>query len=247
VRSLFRFEVPCCSADSTLAEQRSGAAEVAAEWRSLFRDSIRPYVRGGVAAPARSGAASSGVIKVWYEGSDVEQSEVLIALRRDTWHAAGSLVMVHLYVLVHTRSFLLCLAGPLIAILAVPLTYVACACFFGATTVSFTSFLALFLVVGFGADVVFVYTDFWNSSKQHRENDEDRVVWTYGCAAKASFATTATTALSFLANLASAIRALRQFAFFMGLCVMLAWLLVSLIYLPLCLVDSAALHSASGR
>jgi hypothetical protein len=244
---VFRFDVPCCGVTATLAEQRAGVAGANAEWETFFQTSARPFIQSGVAPDTPPGVVIDGAdsivsdIRVWYTGSDIEQAEVLSALYNDLGYAAGSLALVHFYVLVHTRSFLLCLAGPLIAILAVPLAYVTCAVLFGATTISFASFLSLFLIVGFGADVVFVYTDFWNSSKQYRDTYEDRVLWTYGCAAKASLATTATTALSFLANLASTIRALRQFAFFMGLCVMFAWLLVSLIYLPLCLVDERAL------
>jgi hypothetical protein len=66
---------------------------------------------------------------------------------------------------------------------------------------------------------------------------EKRLAWTLKYAMKASFATTATTALSFLSNLISVIRALRQFGFFMGLCVIVVWLLITIVYAPLCMID----------
>ena len=64
-----------------------------------------------------------------------------------------------------------------------------------------------------------------------------RLAWTYFHAGKAAFATTATTAVSFFANLASILKPLREFGFFMGLCVLLVWVLLTLIYIPLCLVS----------
>lgn len=62
-------------------------------------------------------------------------------------------------------------------------------------------------------------------------------------------ATSVTTALSFFANLASVLKPLREFGFFMGLCVIVVWLLLSLVYVPLCMVDEfwCRRRSASER
>jgi predicted RND superfamily exporter protein len=84
---------------------------------------------------------------------------------------------------------------------------------------SIASFLSLFLVVGLGSDVIFVYTDFWRDSSSVTVREVDRLVWTYQKAGKASLATTFTTSLSFFANLVSVLKPLREFGMFMGLCV----------------------------
>jgi hypothetical protein len=240
IRSAFRFSIPCGTGSS---EDLAKCADGFNAWREFFTDHLHPFLSEPyVVKNTRAGDGEDEYyepFKVWYFGSDVDDFEVIQAIVGDFWYAFGSMLAVHLYVLVHTRSFLLALTGPLISVAAVPLTYALCAIIFGHTQVSFASFLALFLVVGFGADVAFVYTDFWDQSlkKDDLVSDTERVLWTYAIAAKASLATTATTALSFLANLASAIRALRQFALFMGLCVMVTWMLISLVYLPLCVFD----------
>jgi hypothetical protein len=105
---------------------------------------------------------------------------------------------------------------------------------------SLASFLSLFLVVGLGSDVVFVYTDFWHHAERMEdlEGMDSKLLWTLQNAGKASLATTVTTALSFFANLVSVLRPLREFGMFMGLCVVFAWVLITLIFLPLCAVDS---------
>merc|ERR1719149_355737 len=80
------------------------------------------------------------------------------------------------------------------------------------TSLGIASFLALFVIVGFGSDNIFVYTDFWHDSWDHIEDRKaasasfDRLTWTYRNAGKATFATTFTTSLSFFANLASTLK-----------------------------------------
>lgn len=226
LRSVFRFKIYCCDQDSsTTAQRRAFNDRINDEWTSFIRNDLYPLVS----------AWNDHGLRVYLDGSNVEMTEVKLALWGDIWLAIGSMVFVHVYLLFHTRSFLLSLIGPLLAALALPLSFVVCGLIFGTTTVSFASALALFLTVGFGADVILVYTDFWRASVRRRAKEADRLAWTYRHAGGASFATTATTALSFFANLASAIRALRQFAFLMGLCVVFAWILISLIYTPLCI------------
>mmetsp|Transcript_30232 Transcript_30232/g.86638 ORF Transcript_30232/g.86638 Transcript_30232/m.86638 type:complete len:1324 (+) Transcript_30232:1-3972(+) len=230
IRSAFRFKLPCCSVQAPLEEKRAAQEKFTQEWYEFSTNFLMPILRESLHEDS---------IRIWYQGSDYSDFEVKEALAGDFSLAIASLAFVCFYLLIHTRSVILSLLGPVIALLSVPLAYVICAMLFGATTVSFANFLALFLIVGFGADVIFVYTDCWRESAFHVENQDDaeRLAWTFQRAAKASFATIATTALSFLANLASVIRALRQFGFFMGLCVMLAWVLISLIYTPLCVLD----------
>jgi len=96
---------------------------------------------------------------------------------------------------------------------------------------------SFFLVIGLGADVVFVYTDTWSAAVLKPYSDADRIMWLYRKAGKASLVSSLTTSASFLANLASAVRPLREFGMFIGLCVMFAWVLVSLSFPPLCLAE----------
>lgn len=234
LRSAFRFRVPCVGTDAQRAEV---VRQFNAEWVFVLETILLPVLRAGLEGIPMPSDGDPPPLRVLYDGSNVRDMELQLALSGDMLLAAWSAFLVLGYLVFHTRSFILSLTGLLVAMSSVPLAYVFCAVLVGSTTVNFSSFLALFLAIGFGCDVIFVYQDFWSDSVKHREDDVDRLVWTWYHAGKASFATTATTSLSFFANLASVIRALRQLGFFMGLCVMLAWILISLIFVPLCLVE----------
>jgi predicted RND superfamily exporter protein len=147
-----------------------------------------------------------------------------------------SIVFVILYSVVHTRRLFLSIVGLLLSLSAVPLAYVTCA-WGGMSTVSFASFIAVFLIVGFGCDTVLIYFDAWRDSADHWTDDADRLAWTFIHGGEASLASVCATSVSFFVNLFSAIRALRWFGFFMGLCVTFSWVLISLVFVPLCLLD----------
>ena len=67
--------------------------------------------------------------------------------------------------------------------------------------------LAMFVIMGIGADDVFVYWDTWNqpfTSTSHKHaNKSDRLAHVYGHAVNAMFVTSATTVISFFSNLSS--------------------------------------------
>eukprot|EP00928_Gymnodinium_smaydae_P057698 TRINITY_DN4090_c0_g1_i1.p1 TRINITY_DN4090_c0_g1~~TRINITY_DN4090_c0_g1_i1.p1 ORF type:complete len:1356 (+),score=309.88 TRINITY_DN4090_c0_g1_i1:153-4070(+) len=223
VSSFFRFRLP-------REELQSG------KWEQFLGDVLIPRLRQG----------SGTHFKVLFSGTGVETFQAREALWGDMMFAGGSASFVFAYMVFHIKSVLLSFLGLVICVLSVPLAYVILAVLVGSTTVNMASFLALFLVVGFGCDVLFVYTDAWRDSDRFADGDKERVAWTLKRAIKVSFATTATTALSFFANLASAIRALRQFGFFMGLCVVVAWVLISIIYVPLCVWDDRIWSAGVG-
>merc|ERR1712203_644870 len=81
--------------------------------------------------------------------------------------------------------------------------------------------------------MIFVYTDFWKQSIDISRDRVKRLKFTYSQAASSTAATTFTTAMSFLANLASTLRPLREFGFFMGGCVVSAWVIMLLAYPPI--------------
>eukprot|EP00439_Symbiodinium_sp_Y106_P045782 s258_g5.t2 len=123
---------------------------------------------------------------------------------------------------------------------ATPLPEYACYCFvYGHGKMIAINFLSFFVVLGVGADDVFVLHDVWVLSRRHGTGEMAlaRRLWSMYCkAGMAIFATSATTAASFFANLASSIGPLRQFGFFMGTCITVNWILVAVMY-PLILVN----------
>jgi len=232
LRSVFRFTIPCCSSTDALLARQTSQQALERRWEDFLERGLLPKLRAGVSVPEGTESA----VEVLYDGSGVMSLEVLEALAHDMVFAILSALFVIGYMVFHTQSVLLSCVGLLIALLSVPLAYLTCA-IFGASSVSIASFLAVFLVVGFGCDTIFIFSDFWHASEKECSTPEQRLVWTFLRAMAASGPTMCTTSLSFLANMASALRALRQFGVFMGLCVVFTWLLIATIFLPLCLVD----------
>eukprot|EP00927_Polykrikos_kofoidii_P066188 TRINITY_DN61836_c0_g1_i1.p1 TRINITY_DN61836_c0_g1~~TRINITY_DN61836_c0_g1_i1.p1 ORF type:complete len:1330 (-),score=167.90 TRINITY_DN61836_c0_g1_i1:335-3886(-) len=230
IRSAFRFRLPIGTSLDTTARREKASADVQAEWVAFVSNELLPMLRKG---PEHLGSS----ILAFYTGTSFDLLQVQKALWNDITLAGVSGVFILLYLLFHTRSVVLSFVGIFLTVLSVPVAYVLSALVFRTTTVSFTFFLALFLVVGFGSDVIFVYHAFWRSSAAKFDSFEDRLGFAYFHASRASLATTATTALSFFANLASSLRALRLFGCFMGLCVVVVWLMISIVFPPMCMVD----------
>jgi len=228
-RTAFHFEFYCCSPQDGLSYQSKKVAELKKVWKEFVTSTLLPTLE-----------QSHDIFRISYAGDDFEGIETMKAFVGDIIMATGSMAFVVVYVTFHTGSIFLAITGLMVVFTAIPLAFVIFALLAGTGTVSIVSALSLFLVVGLGCDVMFVYYDFWYASL-HQEGDTsetEKIWWTLQRAGKASLATTATTALSFFANLASVLRPLREFGMFMGLCVLLVWVLASSLFLPLC-----ALHT----
>merc|ERR1711871_705141 len=74
----------------------------------------------------------------------------------------GSLFFVVLYLCLHTQSLFLALSGMFTITLSFPLAYGVYCSILGAHRMIAINFLSLFVVIGVGADDVFVLTDTWN-------------------------------------------------------------------------------------
>lgn len=232
IRSLFRFRFVVGSVSDKVEDRVAAARIVDSKWETFFEDVLMPLLTTSELVQSFKDS-----MHVWFDGSGFRDFEVRLAVVNDIPLAIGSAIFILCYMLAHTRSLLLALVGPLLAMGSVPIAFIICAAFLGNTTVNFANFLAVFLAVGFGADVMFVYYDSWTQSEERAHSIPNRLAWTYKRAVKASLATTSTTALSFLCNMASVIRALRQFGFFMGVCVLVTWLSLTFIYVPTIVID----------
>eukprot|EP00931_Biecheleriopsis_adriatica_P056919 TRINITY_DN3375_c0_g1_i1.p1 TRINITY_DN3375_c0_g1~~TRINITY_DN3375_c0_g1_i1.p1 ORF type:complete len:1152 (+),score=185.49 TRINITY_DN3375_c0_g1_i1:103-3558(+) len=234
LRTMYRFMYPCCLSNESTKEQRRKEAEQMVLWEDL-KATVIPMLQ----KQKTVGSESVGTARIFFGGTGFKGFETMSALTNDILLASASMLFVLLYMIGHTGSVLLGFVGLIIIASAIPFAYVIAAVITGNQVLSLASFLSLFLVVGIGSDVVFVYSDFWQASAEMPscKTEKDRLIWTLKTAGKASLATTATTAASFFANLASILKSLRDFGFFMGMCVMLVWVLVSTAFLPLCLVD----------
>lgn len=243
-RSAFRFKFYCCDSSQPLSFQSDQVREFNKVYMDFVEETMLPFLQ----RYSPGGEESEDLpVNIYFSGTRLKTLEVMQTLQGDIRLAAGSLGFVLFYTVVHTRSIFLGITGLFLCLLAVPFSYVIFAVIAGTTKMSIASFLSLFLVIGLGSDVIFVYTDFWRASVQYHTDLGDRVQWTQKNAGKASLATSATTALSFFANLASVLRPLREFGTFMGLCVVVVWALVTFLYLPLCIVNENCFEGERQR
>eukprot|EP00929_Paragymnodinium_shiwhaense_P112460 TRINITY_DN80717_c0_g1_i1.p1 TRINITY_DN80717_c0_g1~~TRINITY_DN80717_c0_g1_i1.p1 ORF type:complete len:1522 (-),score=374.32 TRINITY_DN80717_c0_g1_i1:72-4637(-) len=224
-RSVFRFALPLKGYDS--AEDRFEEQEH--KFRRFVAEELYPYL---------SRASAEGV-QVYFYGDVITAYEVEHTVWHDAAFSLGSLFFIFIYLVVHLRSAYLAAAALGCIALSFPLAYTLYCCIYGHGRMIAINFLSLFVVLGVGADDVFVLNDVWILSREHGLEDAvlGRRLWSmYKKAGAAIFATSATTAVSFFANLASSIGPLRQFGFFMGTCITANWVVVAAVY-PIVLVD----------
>eukprot|EP00929_Paragymnodinium_shiwhaense_P066544 TRINITY_DN33387_c0_g1_i1.p1 TRINITY_DN33387_c0_g1~~TRINITY_DN33387_c0_g1_i1.p1 ORF type:complete len:1235 (-),score=180.33 TRINITY_DN33387_c0_g1_i1:186-3890(-) len=254
LRTVFRFVFPVCESSSSSSDSSNPDAEtderncrtaddINKDWKlfvqSVFLPALPEVLDESVCEDSDDDGFANVVqpcVRILTEGSDVFDIVVLESLKSDLALIGLSMLFVLVYLMIHTRSLFLSFAGLGVSFTAVPVAYATCA-LAGLTKFTFASFIAFFLIIGFGCDTILVYTDYWRDSADVYEQPLNRLAWTYRHGGGASLATAAATALSFFANLFSAVSALRRFGFFMGLCVSSSWVLLSLIFVPLLVFD----------
>lgn len=118
------------------------------------------------------------------------------AVKRDALFALGSVALVFIVVAIHTGSFFLALITMFQILLSFPLTFVVYRYIFQVKYFGVLNVTTLFLLLGIGADDVFVFTDTWHQAGENLGADcalIDRMIFTYRRAVKAMTLTTFTT------------------------------------------------------
>lgn len=176
-------------------------------------------------------------IKIYFTGKGIQEKQILEALFGDLVFGGLAMVFVWTYLLLHTRS-------PFLASMGIYLIFSSIPCGFAIFTyassggrVTIASFLSVFLIIGIGSDMLFIYTDFWKQSLEYTRDPVERLQFTLKHAGKSTLATSFTTGMSFVANMASVLRGLREFGFFMGSCVGSAYILVLIAYPPVLILN----------
>lgn len=96
--------------------------------------------------------------------------------------------------------------------------------------------LSIFIILGVGADDVFVFTDTWSENSKHDKMDvAQRFSLTYLGAGKAMFVTSLTTVICFFSNIASAFTNIAAFGTFAGLIIAVNYLMV-MSFFPSCVI-----------
>jgi len=207
------------------------------EFESFISESLLPFFESNT-------FLGEDIRLVWYN-PDVFLVEISRTIYGDVLFAGLSIGFVFLVIWFHTRSVFITMMGVYAILLSYPLTYIFYSLVFGIEKMMLFNFTSVFVVIGLGADDIFVFCDFWwQSTSKHEDDIPARLKWTFKNAAGCTLVTTLTTAASFFANLFSAISPVRDFGIFMGVLVLCNYLNM-LLLLPLTLVSHDKLWNKS--
>jgi hypothetical protein len=137
-----------------------------------------------------------------------------IAATNQAYSCTGS---VWLYISIHTGSIFIGSLGMLQIILTLPVSLFVYRGIFRVTFFNQLHVLAIYLVLGIGADDIFVFVDGWRQSVNQYKNTADRLDQTYKRAMKAMGATSATTCVAFIATAINPIMPISSFGIYAAL------------------------------
>merc|ERR1711871_1431955 len=156
-------------------------------------------------------------------------------LGQDFLAPIGSIVIVLCWILFHTKSGFVGSLGMLQILLSLPFAYTIYRFVFGIRAFSQMHILAIFLVLGVGADDIFVLTDAWHQSKRDvkqtpgsslQEQLTRRMAYAYSRTSIAVFNTSFTTAMAFVSTGISPMMSISTFGWFATIAIAVNYLFV---------------------
>ena len=159
------------------------------------------------------------VLVSWRESRYLTTYEVNEHLFHDAAVSIGSFLFVALFVYLHIGSVWLTIAAISGILLSFPMAYWLFFVVAGIEKMMILNFVSLFLIMGIGADDVFVFFDAHKQIEALMGDDaplSDRFKATYRRAFASMLITTTTTCGSFYSNMFSTVRVVREFGLFMG-------------------------------
>ena len=183
---------------------------------------------------ARAGASGKKMDVLWTSAM-TEETQFVDAVNSDFMWAIASVVFVWIWICVHTGSVTIGTVSMLQIIFSLPLALFFYRVVLQIRYIQIMQQLVIFVMLGIGADDVFVYTDAWNQSKDlipvSPLDDADsivqkRVAFAYRRAFTAIFNTSFTTAAAFLSTAISGLIPISTFGIFAALCVIMNFALV---------------------
>ena len=164
-------------------------------------------------------------------------------LKVDMIKAAGAAALILASLLAYSRSVMLSLGGLLHILLSVPLSYCTYVFIAGIDFFPFLNFMGVFVIIGVGADDIFVFLEAFRGSRLilgPEASTEDVLRRTLVHAGMSMAITSLSTAGAFFTSLTSKVAPLRTFGLFLGLLVIWDYILVMTLF-P-CLVVAHAKH-----
>lgn len=152
---------------------------------------------------------------------------------RDLLFAVFAILIVFIIIWIHTSSFILSITAICQVILSFPFAFAIYHFIFRQLYFSTLQILTIFLLLGIGADDVFVFTDAWKQAAVKLGADVDletRMAWTYRRAVRAMTVTSFTTAAAFFVTATSPLMPISTLGVWAATLVLLQFLLVITVY-----------------
>ncbi|KAK3092687.1 hypothetical protein FSP39_005902 [Pinctada imbricata] len=172
------------------------------------------------------------IMELYYISELMFKYDVTQQAYKDMMLAGGSFLFIFVFMWFQTASFFITFFGILSIITSYLLTNLIYRYAFGFEYFGFFHIIAMFIILGIGADDVFVFYDTWRlsgnrkySSVAHRLSD------CYRKAAKTTFVTSLTTTVAFLVSAFSPLLPVKTFGLFSGILVAVNYI-CDLIYFP---------------
>ncbi|GMH39835.1 hypothetical protein BSKO_07739 [Bryopsis sp. KO-2023] len=180
----------------------------------------------------------AGNLEVIFFSISLNEDEFTRVVQTDFLWAFLSIFSVWVYMLVHLGSVFLATVGIFEVFMSFPAAYVLYRVVFQIEYFDFLHLLVIFILLGIGADDVFVFTDAFKQSKCVKgigRSLQARLVYTTKRAAKAVFVTSFTTVAAFLATATSSLMPMQSFGIFAALCIAFLFL-VNVLLMPAAIV-----------
>jgi len=158
----------------------------------------------------------------------------------DLSFAFCSMAFVFCYMWFHTKSLYLAIVGIFEVIASFVPGYFIYSTILQISYYQTLHTLAVFVILGIGADNVFVFTDAWNQMKAYPELEEDlelRLAVAFRRAARATLATSFTTFSAFMATGVSKIMPIATFAYFASCTILCDFVLCLTFYTPALIIN----------
>ena len=173
-----------------------------------------------------------GVMELYYLSKVMLEYDLVQQALKDIMLAIGSILFIFVFMCFQTGSFTITFLGILSIVSSFLWTNIIYRYVFQYRYFGFFHVIALFLILGIGADDLFVFYDTWRLTGHNKyPSDAHRLSECYRRAAKTTFVTSCTTMVAFLVSGLSPLLPVRTFGIFAGVLVGINYLWV-IIYFP---------------
>lgn len=186
-------------------------------------DKIDDFINGMSSELLEDGFSSDGITVRAISASLLNEYFENLIWKDIIW-VVLAIALVGIFIFLHTRTVFLTVFGMSHVILSFPFSYFFMQAFFDIGAVGVLNFLSIFIILGIGADDIFILLDAWKQSKnafppladdapteERHSHMAERLYWTYHRASWAMLVTSLTTSAAFMMNVVSSVMPIQIF------------------------------------